>query len=124
MVGRLVPVVLDLAKKTVLALFGTFLNLLSLRSNVGIQLRGVPAVVWLGDLVLPVGLNKINKLLAVGRSRERNIVVREPSLKLSLVPFIVGCDMKRQCLELHRLNEGYLELHRPALLNQVEQVTL
>jgi len=54
-------------------------------------LARVPVVVRLGDLGLPVVLDKILEVLAVCWCRVWNIVIRQPSLKLSFVPFVIDC---------------------------------
>ena len=84
------PVGLDLLDQTILALLSAFLGLLTLAGQEGRKLVGVPAVVWLSDVVLPILADKVDEVLAVGRSRIRYVVIRQPPLKLSLVPFVVG----------------------------------
>lgn len=79
-----------MAKKTLSVLLGALLDLLALAREVRLHLVGVPAVVWRGDLVLPVGLDEVDKVLAVGSGRVRDIMVGEPSLELSLVPLVVS----------------------------------
>lgn len=80
-----------MSEKAVGVLLGTLLDLLTLGRNVGLQLVGIPAVVWSGHLVLPVVLDKVYKILTVGCSGEGDIVIREPSFELSLVPLVVSC---------------------------------
>jgi len=53
------------------------------------ELVDIPAVVRLGDIVIPVGLDKVLQVLAVRSGREGDVVVREPALQLGLVPFVV-----------------------------------
>lgn len=84
------PSSLDLLKQAVLVLLGSLLNLLTLGSEVGRELVGVPGVVWASDVVVPVLLDKVRELLAVGGLWERNVVVGQPPFKLSLVPFVVS----------------------------------
>jgi hypothetical protein len=91
LVGSLVPCVLDLGEKAVLVLLGALLDLLASGGQVAGELAGSPAVVGLGDIVVPVLLNKVGKILAVGRGGVWDIVVRKPALKLSLVPLVVSC---------------------------------
>jgi hypothetical protein len=50
----------------------------------------IPIIVGRGDLRLPVLLDKTFKILAVSGSRIGNVMVRQPSLKLVLVPFVVN----------------------------------
>lgn len=75
--------------KTVLVLLGALLDLLALRCDVALQLVGVPLVVWLYNIVLPVLLNQILQVLAVCRCWVWDVVVREPTLELSLVPLVI-----------------------------------
>ena len=53
------------------------------------ELSCIPAVVWSDNLVIPIALNEALKVLAVSWSGVRNVVVRQPSLQLRLVPFVV-----------------------------------
>jgi hypothetical protein len=91
LVGSLVPCVLDLGKKAVLVLLGALLDLLASGGQVARELAGGPAVVGLGDIVVPVLLDEVGKILAVGRGGVWDIVVGKPALKLSLVPLVVSC---------------------------------
>ncbi len=43
------------------------------------------------DLGLPVALDEILEILAIGWSRVWDVVIREPTLKFGFVPFVVGC---------------------------------
>ena len=90
LVGSLMPVRLDLADKAVLVLLGTLLDLLAGAGDVVLELLGVPAVVGLSNLVVPVVLDQVDKVLAVGRGRVGHVVVGEPALKLSLMPLVVS----------------------------------
>jgi len=85
-----VPGGLHLLNQAVLVLLGALLDLLALRRKVRGQLVGVPGVVWTGNIVIPVLLYEVGQLLAVGSLWERNVVVRQPSLELGLVPLVVG----------------------------------
>ena len=96
LVRGLVPVALDLAEQAVLVLLSTLLCLLALGAQVVLELIRVPVIVWLGDIVLPVLLDQVLQIFTVGCGRERNVVVRQPSLKLGLVPFVVSCAALRQ----------------------------
>lgn len=91
MVGSLMPVRLDLADKAVLVLLSALLDLLARACDVVLELLGVPSVVGLGNLVVPVVLDKVDEVLAVGRGGIGDIVVREPSLQLGLMPLVVSC---------------------------------
>lgn len=83
------PVALDLADQAVLVLLSTLLGLLALSGQVRLELVGIPAVVWGSDLVLPVLLDQVLKVLTVGSGRVGNVVVGEPPFELGLVPFVV-----------------------------------
>ncbi|KAG9938486.1 hypothetical protein KCV05_g189, partial [Aureobasidium melanogenum] len=115
LVGSLTPVRLDLADEAVLVLLSTLLDLLARACDVVLELLGVPSVVGLSNLVVPVVLDQINEVLAVGRGRVGNIVVREPSLQLGLMPLV----LQQALLILSTTNI----LHLPALLNQVLAAT-
>jgi hypothetical protein len=91
LVGSLVPCALNLGKEAVLVLLGTLLDLLAGGGQVAGELARGPAAVGLGDIVVPVLLNEVGKILAVGRVGEGDAVVGEPTLKLSFVPLVVSC---------------------------------
>jgi hypothetical protein len=90
LVGGLVPCVLNLRDQALGVLLGALLDLLASGSQVVGELTGTPAAVGLGDVVLPVLLNEVGQVLAVGRSRVGHAVVGEPTLKLSLMPLVVS----------------------------------
>jgi hypothetical protein len=104
-VGRVLPVGLDLAEQRVLVLLGALLDLLALAGEVVRQLVGIPLVwvkqsistrlsryydesltVGLDDVVLPVGLDLVEQVLAVSGRGVGDVVVRQPALQLRLVP--------------------------------------
>jgi len=85
------PETLHLAEKTVLVLLRPLLHLIAGRLDVVLELVRVPGVVGLDDIILPVLLDQVLKVFAVGGSWVWDVVVREPALKLSLVPFVVCC---------------------------------
>lgn len=95
LVGSLMPGILHLDDEAILVLLGTLLDLLASRSQVVGELRGVPIGVGLDDVILPVLLNKVGQVLAVGGSRVGDVVVGEPALKLSLMPLVVSCAASR-----------------------------
>ena len=69
------PGVLDLSNKAVLVLLSALLNLLTGRGQVVGELVRVPAIIGLGDIVVPVLLDKVGQVLTIGRGRVRDIVV-------------------------------------------------
>lgn len=89
LVGSLGPVALDLLQEAVLALLSALLDLVAFGHNVVLELVGVPLAVWLDHVVVPVLLHKVLKILAVRSSWVWNVVIREPTLELSLVPFVI-----------------------------------
>ena len=91
LVSSLVPGILNLNNKAVLALLSTLLNFLASGGQVVGELVDIPAVVGLDNIVFPVLLHKIGEVLAVGRSRVGHVVVGKPALKLSLMPLVVSC---------------------------------
>ena len=85
----LVPVVLDLDNQAVLVGSSGILSLNTLLLQVGAELIGIPVIVRRRNLGLPVVLDEVLKILSICGSRVWDIVVRQPSLKLGLVPFVV-----------------------------------
>ena len=83
------PVALHLGEEAVLVLLRALLHLVTLRRHPVGELVDIPAVVRLGDIVIPVGLHQVLQVLAVRGGREGDVVVREPALQLGLVPFVV-----------------------------------
>lgn len=83
------PVGLHLADQAVLVLLGALLNLGAFGAQEAGELVHVPGVVRLDDVVLPVVLDQVFQVLAVGGSWVRDVVVRQPALQLSLVPFVI-----------------------------------
>lgn len=99
----LVPVALNLGNQAVLGTFGLLLGLLALGLEEGAQLGGIPAVVGLDNIVVPVLLNDALQVLAVSWSRVRDVVVSEPALQLRLMPLVVDYSVgscQRQCMAL------------------------
>lgn len=85
------PGILHLGDEAVLVLLGTLLNLLAGRGQVVLKLGSVPVVVRLDDMILPVVLDELGQVLAVGRGRVGDVVVGEPALELGLMPLVVSC---------------------------------
>lgn len=85
----LMPVPLHLTEQALLILLGPLLDLLALRRQVVLQTLRVPGAVGLDDVVLPVVLDQVLEVLAVGGRGVGDVVVREPALQLRLVPFVV-----------------------------------
>lgn len=100
LVLRLIPDTLDLVDERVLGGTGRVLGLDSLLLQVVGELGSIPLLVGSDDLVIPVGLDELLELLAVRGCRIGDIVVGKPSLELSLVPFVVGCQERKisQCV--------------------------
>ena len=91
LVFRLVPITLNLIDERILGSSGAILGLDALLLQVAVQLLRVPATVWGDGVAVPVALDQLLEVLAVSRCGVGDAVVREPALKLSLVPSIVGC---------------------------------
>lgn len=87
---RLIPRGLYLAEEIVLVSLCALLDLLTLVGEVFLQTSGIPVGVRAGYRRLPVCLDEVLQFLAVSGLWEGDVVVREPSLKLGLVPFVVG----------------------------------
>lgn len=83
------PIALNLAGKALGVLLRALLDLLPLRGQVVGELLRIPLVVGLGDVILPVGLDEVLEILTVSGGGVGDVVVGEPSLELSLVPFVV-----------------------------------
>jgi hypothetical protein len=86
----LVPVGADLANKAVFCGLSLGLSLLSLGLEIGTKLGCIPTVVGSNDMVIPVLLYKIFKVLAVGGRGIWDRVVGKPAFQLSLMPLVVG----------------------------------
>lgn len=91
LVLRLVPRVLYLGDERIFAGLGTFLSLDTLLLQISTELVRIPVLVGRDSVVLPVLLEQVLEVLAVGGSRVRDVVVRQPALKLCLVPLVVCC---------------------------------
>lgn len=84
------PVVLDLLDEGVFGANGTVLGLVALEREVRLELRCFPAVVRSHDLVVPVLLDEVFEIFPICGSGMWDVVVRQPSLKLRLVPLVVN----------------------------------
>lgn len=71
--------------------------------------------VWARNGSLPVRLDKILQLLAVSSLGIGDIVIGEPSLEFSLVPFVICCPI----ISLFDLFRSTIDNYSPALVNQV-----
>ena len=85
------PARLNLGNETVLVLLGTFLNLLASGGEVLLELSRVPAVVWSQNFVIPVVFDEIFQVLSICWGGIGNVMIREPSFQLGLMPLIVSC---------------------------------
>lgn len=87
----LVPGTLHLGNESILVLLGRLLGLDALLLQVGAELVSIPRVVRRDDVGVPVLLDELLEILAVGRSGVGNVMVRKPALKLGLMPLVVRC---------------------------------
>lgn len=87
------PVVLDLSNQSILVLGSRILRLDTLLLQVRRELLTVPSLVWPSNLVLPVIFDQVLQILTISRCRVGDVVIREPSLKFGLVPFVVDYDV-------------------------------
>lgn len=85
----LVPACLGLVDQLSNSLLRGVLDSLSLGLEVVEQLGGIPLVVGLNNVVVPVLLDEVLDVLAVSGGRIRDAVVGEPTLELSLMPLVV-----------------------------------
>lgn len=90
---RLVPRGLDLAEKRIFVGLRALLHLFALVREILLKASSVPVGIRARDGGLPVCLDEVLQFLAVSSLGESDIVVRQPSLELSLVPFVVGWSM-------------------------------
>jgi hypothetical protein len=135
----LIPRVLNLSKKGVLVGLGAFLSLNTLLLEVGRELVRIPVLVRGDSIAVPVLLDQVLEILAVGRGRVWDVVVRQPTLELSLMPLVVSWKLfvspafsmtgmdPAGCLAV---GEGslvaesvFLQCNIPALLNQLLPMT-
>lgn len=86
----LVPGILDLSDQGVLVCLGRILNIDTLLLEVAAQLLIIPLLVGADGVVVPILLDELLEILAIGGSGMRNIMVGEPALELSLMPLIVS----------------------------------
>lgn len=91
LVVGLVPRTLDLLNKRVLVRSGGILDINAFLLEVGGQLGSIPVLVGSSNVVVPAAANELLQIPAVSGSWIGDIVVGQPSLKLSLVPLVVGC---------------------------------
>jgi hypothetical protein len=87
------PVHLDLLSEALGVLLGALLCLVALGGEVVLEALGVPAAVGRDDLVVPVVADRLLEALAVRGRWVRDAVVRQPTLKLRLVPLVVDCSV-------------------------------
>jgi hypothetical protein len=93
LVIRLVPGALDPGDERVATLFGRLLGLKALLLQIVGELFCVPRLVGLDDVGIPFALDELLEIFPVGGGRDGDAVVRQPPLKLRLVPLVVGCDV-------------------------------
>jgi len=108
-VGRVCPSRLDGADEGVLVDLGSLVCLLALGLEVVLKLGSVPLAVRSYDLLIPVLLDQALQVLAISRRRVGNVVVRQPALELSLVPFVVSYKLSVSSLFLN-LRPGIMSL--------------
>lgn len=85
-----VPAGLHRGDQAVFVRLSSLLGLDTLGLQVSLQLLVVPVLVRRDGIGIPVLLDQVLEILAVGRGGVGDVVIREPSLQLSLVPFVVG----------------------------------
>ncbi len=86
-----IPAGLDLRKKGVSVRLGGILGLDALGLQIGLQLVGIPCFVRSDRILIPVLLDQILEILSIGGCGVRDIMIREPSLELGLMPLVVSC---------------------------------
>lgn len=83
------PCSLNLLNQRFGVLLGALLNFLALEGQIVVQSLSIPAIVRRNNLVVPVVLDQVLKILTVGGGGIRNVVIGQPTLKLRLVPLVV-----------------------------------
>jgi len=102
-----VPRGLDLGDQRIFVLVGRVLGLETLELEVGRELFRVPVPVRGNDVVIPVLLDELLQVSAVGGGRVGDVVVREPSLQFRLVPLVVSCrTIPSACVSENRRRHG------------------
>lgn len=91
LVFGLVPAGRDLGDKRVLGLGSGLLGLNAAGFEVGREAVSVPVLVGRHGVGIPVLLDDLLEILAVSGGGVWDVVVRQPSLQLRLVPLVVGC---------------------------------
>ena len=71
----LLPGLLHFLEQAILVLLGAFLRLMDVTAEPLLQLVGVPTVVRLHNVIVPVILHQVLEVLAVGRRRVGDVVV-------------------------------------------------
>lgn len=117
LIASLIPGALDLGDERVLVGLGGVLGLDTLGLEVLLQAVGVPRVVGRDDVVIPVVLDELLEILAVGGSGVGDVVVGEPALELRLVPLVVSCRFGVS-LVITRSRDVDVNVYLPALENQ------
>lgn len=78
-------------QESVLVSLGILLDFLALALKKRLEAVGVPVVVGLLNVGLPVFLDKVLEFLAIGSLWVGDVVVGKPAFKLSFVPLVVSC---------------------------------
>lgn len=92
LVFRFVPGALDLGDEGVPRLVSRFLSLKALLLQIAGELLGVPFLVRLDHIRLPILLHQLFEILPVGRGWIGDVMVGQPPFKLGLLPLVVGYD--------------------------------
>lgn len=85
---RLVPGSFDTVDERVLAGLGVLPDLLALGLKEGLELFGIPIVVW-GDDLVPVFRHEPFEILSVGACGVWDVVIGQPSIELGRIPLVV-----------------------------------
>lgn len=86
-----IPVRFDVRKQTILVLLSLSRHIVASSLQIRAQLGSIPFVVRLYNIVIPVLRDEVLQILAVSRSWIWDVLVRQPPLKLRLVPLVVDC---------------------------------
>ena len=105
-VRRLSPIAFYLIDKTGFVRFCGFLRISTLGLEVGLKLRSLPIGVGRRNFIVPAALDQIFQIGTVCGSWIWDIVIREPSFELSLMPLVVSYMMVTMMISQCSHSEG------------------
>ncbi len=85
----LIPNGMDLRNQRILVLLGRLGGISPLQLEIGQELVRIPFAIWRHDVGIPVLLDQLLEVSAIGGGRVGNVVIGEPALQLRFVPLVV-----------------------------------